>query len=129
MEQFHFKQPHFSLRGIFTAIANPDFMWRIMLSAVAILTTIISVISFFSYLWASHSAPAVTAIKKDRNVVTRQEINSALVLYQGKQARFKVLIERRPQAPNLGGTHGVEGDISAVPLELVNEGIVVVPTP
>ncbi len=129
MEKLRLQLSHFSIFGITSAISNPDLMWRVVLSLVAILATVISVISFLSYLWASHSAPAVTPTKKDRNVVTREEIRTALDLYQAKQTRFETLVGRRPQAPNLGGAYGAEGDITDVPAELINESGTVVPVP
>lgn len=115
MERFHLSMSHFSIHGVVATIASPDRMWRFMLIGVAIVTTMLSAAGFLSYLWASHSAPAIPTIKKDRNAVTSEEINATLGLYVAKEARYKALLERRPKAPNLGGGGGVEADASSLP--------------
>ena len=119
MDLSHLKISQLSLRGISVAVSEPDLMWRIILVCVAILATIISVISFLSYLWASHSAPAVTTIKIDRSVVTREELQATLELYKAKQSRYEVLLTRRPDTPNLGGVPAVEIDLATTPSDQV----------
>ena len=115
MERFKLKLSYFSLHAISAAIAQPDFMWRMVISGSSIIVAIISVVSFISYTWASNSAPAVITGAPKSDTITRDDIRFVLESYIAKEVQFRNLQNTQPVAPRLGSGFGADVDVSDIP--------------
>ena len=114
MDRIRLKLSYFSLHAIASVIARPDLMWRIIISATVLLAALISVISFISYAWATHAAPAVMPAITNRDAFTREDIRRTLDSYNAKDVKFRELQSAPPEAPRLSGGTGKEVDASTI---------------
>lgn len=86
---------------------NADTLWRTILGSMGAVTIMLSILAYFTYIWAVNINLPQAVIKKDRDTFSLADIKKVIMLYQKKEEAYKELLHTRPEAPPYAKGQGV----------------------
>lgn len=89
------------IRRMKTGNMNPNLAWRAILFVGVIASGIIGVGAYFALNWAQSVEQESLMVKKDRDVLSPEDLHSIVQMYEVKEHTYKALHRSRPIAPNL----------------------------
>lgn len=105
----------FSIGGMVRRNADPNFVWKILISVAVLCALVIGLIGYLAYRWASSADQSTPTIPTRENVFSAEELREVILRYKGMQSTYNGLLRSRPEAPLLG--RGIGADV-VVPISI-----------
>jgi hypothetical protein len=111
-----------SFRMFSEEVANPNFIWRLVLSISFCVALTIGVFAYFTYLWATGIEMPMNAATSTREQFALTDVTNTVLLYQHKEEVFSELLLARPSAPDYrkgSGVQVVQPSVSSTTIEII----------
>lgn len=89
------------MRRMKTGSMNPNLAWRIILIVSLTVSSVIGVGAYFALNWAQSIDQESSISKRDRDVLSPEDLHSIVQIYEVKENTYNNLHRSRPVAPYL----------------------------